>query len=349
MVNCGRIVYVDSMKGIAILLMVMGHVIAWQFPNPNEILNDSPRSAMFLFRFIYSFHMPLLMFCSGLFALHIKDYSLKNVGKAIWKRFLTLIVPFFCAGLIQNIIKPNQLFDYWFLWMLFQFIVVVLLIDWLCSFIPKYGQILSTISIVVISLSVHLFYHKFYFLEHKPLIDVDHWRFFLFFCMGVICARYDLCTKWLSKNWVYSLALLVFGFLTYWCTIMGNYIPKQSITWCLIPISAIVACVYLFKEGLANNQSRSLMWLQDIGRHSLEIYIIHFFFLFRIYPIGEFVLEQANTDGGGRTIFFAQATTSFVASVIIIALCYLVMNIINKSNILSQMLLGRKSEMKNEQ
>ena len=343
-----RIAYIDSIKGLAILLMVMGHVIACQFPSWQEALNDAPRTTMLVWRIIYSFHMPLLMFCSGLFALRIKDYTLKNVGIVLWKRFQTLIVPFFCAGLIQNIIKPNNPFDYWFLWMLFQFIVAVLLIDWICSMLPKYKQIVSTIVIVVLTLLVHLYYHKFYFLENLPLLDVGHWNQFPFFSMGVICARYDLCTRWFSKNRVYTLSLAAFGFLTYWCTIMGNHIPKQSITWCLIPISAIVACVYLFKEGLANNQSHSLMWLQDIGRHSLEIYIIHFFFLFRMYPVGEFVLEQANAGGGGGTIFFVQTTTSFVASAIIIALCYIVMNIINKSNVLSQVLLGRKSEMKDK-
>ena len=343
-----RIGYVDSMKGLAILLMVMGHVIAWQFPNPVAMLNDAPRSAMLVWRIIYSFHMPLLMFCSGLFALRIKEYTLKNIVATIWKRFLTLIVPFFCAGLIQNIIKPNNPFDYWFLWMLFQFILIVMFIDWLCSLLPKYQQDVSSVLIIISALIVHVFYGKYAWLEQLPFLDLGHTNMYPYFCMGVICARFDLCTKWFSKNWVYTLALLIFGFLTYWCTIMGYHIPKQSITWCLIPISAIVVCVYLFKKGLASNQSHSLMWLQDIGRHSLEIYIIHFFFLFRMYPVGDYVLEQANTNGGGRTILFVQIITSFTASLIIIALSYIVMNVINKSNILSQILLGRKSETKDE-
>ena len=60
--------------------------------------------------------------------------------------------------------------------------------------------------------------------------------------------------------------------------------------------------------------------------------------------IGDFVLEQANTIGGGRTIFVVQAVSSFVASIIIIILSYIVMNVINKSKILSPLLLGRKSE-----
>lgn len=49
-----RISYIDQLKGIAILLVVLGHVIGY---------NNCEDS--FLWRFIYSFHMPLFMFISG--------------------------------------------------------------------------------------------------------------------------------------------------------------------------------------------------------------------------------------------------------------------------------------------
>lgn len=49
-----RISYIDQLKGIAILLVVLGHVIGY---------NNCENS--FLWRFIYSFHMPLFMFISG--------------------------------------------------------------------------------------------------------------------------------------------------------------------------------------------------------------------------------------------------------------------------------------------
>lgn len=44
-----RIEYVDYMRGIAIILVVMGHLIQFNgFPTSNPV-----------FEFIYSFHMPL--------------------------------------------------------------------------------------------------------------------------------------------------------------------------------------------------------------------------------------------------------------------------------------------------
>lgn len=340
--NHSRIDYIDSMKGLAILLMVMGHVIAWQFPNPVAMLNDDgPRSTMFLFRFIYSFHMPLLMFCSGLFVIRGIGISLRDVGMSIWKRVQSLILPSIFTGGLLWLQRGN--FGYWFLWTLFQFIVISLLLYYVCERIPKYGKHVYVTILCFISLGTMLFLPKLMPFERLPLIDIGHLRFFPYFCFGIICNQYKLIEKVMSKNWVYTISLLIFGFLTYWITIEGNHIPKQSVTGCVLPISAIVLLIYLFKEGLSG-ASKAELWLQKLGKHSLEVYILHLFFLFPMYRVGEYVQEHVNNVVGGQLVFFVQTITSLIVSVVIVYLCYLVMNIINKSSLLSLLLLGRKSE-----
>lgn len=334
-----RIGYIDSLKGLAILLMVMGHVISCQFPSWNVAERESPYITLLVWRLIYSFHMPLLMFCSGLVALHIKEYTWKTVGNMLWKRACTLLLPFFTVGAIRYWTVGGKFLDYWYLWILFQFIIVVIAIDGLCSKLPKNGRVVSSCVIIISAVLVHIVWKYFMNYEEMPFIDVWHWNLFPYFCMGVICARYDLCTKWFSREWVYTIALLVFGGLTYWITIVGNRIPKISLTGCLVPISAIVMLVYFFKNG-KNETSVVEKWLQNHGRNSLEIYVIHFFFLFKMHRVGTFVIEQANT-GSGTTIFFVQTMTSLIASIVIILFCYVVMSSIHKSSLLSVILLGR--------
>lgn len=341
-----RIGYIDSLKGLAILLVVMGHVIPHFYPNWREVLyEDGNTSAMSLWMIIYSFHMPLFMFCSGLFALRIKEYTWKAVVSTIMKRACTLLLPFFAAGYLKYLTMGGGFLDYWFLWQLFLFMIVVITIDRLCSLLPKYGQEVSTSIIILSALVVYKWCGKLMFMYNPPFIDIEHWNMYPYFCMGIICARYDLCTKWFSKNWVYTLAVAIFGFLTYWVTISGNSIPYQGLTIGILPVSAIIFLVYLFKEGLSET-SKPILWLQNIGTSSLEIYIIHVYFLFRLYPIGDFIIEQTKIDGGGRTAFMVQLITSLIVSVIIILLCYAVIHVINKSKVLSQVLLGRKSEIK---
>lgn len=49
-----RVQYIDRLKGLAIILVVMGHIFG--FNQPEDGINT----------FIYTFHMPLFMFLSGL-------------------------------------------------------------------------------------------------------------------------------------------------------------------------------------------------------------------------------------------------------------------------------------------
>ena len=53
-----RIDYIDRMKGLAIFLVVMGHVSGMAFAQSDDVV----------YIVISSFHMPLFMFLSGLVA-----------------------------------------------------------------------------------------------------------------------------------------------------------------------------------------------------------------------------------------------------------------------------------------
>ena len=84
-----RIEYIDIARGIAIILMVIGHVVdqGWK----REV--------------IFSFHMPLFIIASGLF---YKDKSLKENIKNI---FMKLILPYVICTLIVNILLTDKIED----------------------------------------------------------------------------------------------------------------------------------------------------------------------------------------------------------------------------------------------
>lgn len=75
-----RLFYLDVMKGILIILVILGHSI-------QDTISDYQNN--FLFRFIYSFHMPLFFAISGY--LTFKNKYDKTLLK---KRALQLLVPF---------------------------------------------------------------------------------------------------------------------------------------------------------------------------------------------------------------------------------------------------------------
>lgn len=63
--GAGRIALFDNVKGLLIILVVVGHVA-------HPVHNENPAISC-LFDVIYLFHMPLFVFVSGLFAKHAKN------------------------------------------------------------------------------------------------------------------------------------------------------------------------------------------------------------------------------------------------------------------------------------
>lgn len=115
-----RIAWVDALKGFAILMVVLGHIL-------QRFYSDDTLAV----RFIYSFHVPLFMFLSGYVSYKIFAWN------SLEKRFWQLIVPFFsaivldyliyhisqlsigglCDYIVSIILRPDK--GLWFLWALF--------------------------------------------------------------------------------------------------------------------------------------------------------------------------------------------------------------------------------------
>ena len=117
-----RIDYIDIAKCFAILCVVIGHVLCYDLYGFDHAWKKSS-----LMRFIYSFHMPLFIFLSGLVSVTIIER--KFFINDIVKRMHTLLAPFAIVGGIYSLcINGNFqfLFDdmkdgYWYLWVLFAF------------------------------------------------------------------------------------------------------------------------------------------------------------------------------------------------------------------------------------
>lgn len=118
-----RLLYLDSLRGFAILLVVVGHLI--QFNYNDGLLNP-------VFNIIYSFHMPLFFFLSGCsrnISENVKGVaviSLRDFGKEIWNKLINLIIPSVTWTILVPLFFQNKidiqyssLSSYWFLNILF--------------------------------------------------------------------------------------------------------------------------------------------------------------------------------------------------------------------------------------
>ena len=81
--NNKRFEWIDILKGIGIILVVVGH---------SNFSFAKATTAMFIQKYIYSFHMPLFFFVSGY--LFVKDkYS--NFKRFLRVKTKTLMIPYF--------------------------------------------------------------------------------------------------------------------------------------------------------------------------------------------------------------------------------------------------------------
>lgn len=132
-----RLVYIDILKGIAIILVVMGHMFV-----PYTDYLQSPINQM-----IYSVHMPLFIFLSGL-VFHLSQ-SKKATRTTIIKRALSLLLPFFCFSAVYcfaknisytDMLLKNEMHNgYWFSLVLFEIILISIIAEYALTFIKSGG------------------------------------------------------------------------------------------------------------------------------------------------------------------------------------------------------------------
>ena len=97
-----RLVYFDALKLFAIYLVIWGHCINWYQLGHGEY--DA------IYRYIYSFHMPLFMMISGYFSYSSMQLTAYSFFK---KKFKNLIYPCISWGVILWIIvEPTHSFQY---------------------------------------------------------------------------------------------------------------------------------------------------------------------------------------------------------------------------------------------
>lgn len=123
-----RVEYIDKLKGMTIMLVVMGHLAEHSMG-----INDAPFNVMY-----GSFHMPLFMFLSGIFAYKsFSTYSGAEIAGWMKKKFLRVFVPFITVGGFYGLVNTGNPLDvyigtiggYWFLPALFMCMLLGLVVN----------------------------------------------------------------------------------------------------------------------------------------------------------------------------------------------------------------------------
>lgn len=274
----------DIARGIGIFLVVLGHSF------PDDKFNNNPLYA-YIYKFIYSFHMPLFFIVSGFFAYKIYNIvNLSQYKKFIEGKFKRLMVPYLAISLIAIPIKlymnryaarpidlnglivdvllypagngtiyhtgtPIQYF--WFIYTLFFIFAVMPLLNK----IPIKVVLIITAILNVIPLNkMPLFY----------VWGVIHYLIYIY--LGIYFNRiYEEYEKFKYKKLLVVITLIALVLINL-KSVSAQFYYMYSLTTALIGSVLFVNISYL----MANNKLGEIF--KYIGNYSYDIYLFSWFF-----------------------------------------------------------------------
>jgi fucose 4-O-acetylase-like acetyltransferase len=269
-----RIAWVDTARGFGIILVVVGHAIGGLVAG--HLMPWTP-TTRFIDDWIYTFHMPLFFFLSGLFIS--RSLGLRWTSFALDK-LCTIAYPYFVWSTITVLIKvalgwltnyPNTLFDlvlipyrpiaqYWFFYVLFILLLTV-------SALLKLGirpWAIFLISFLIYPGVLPFFSHGWYILRWTS-------AFAIYFAVGATIgwARNLATISGIPRGWLFGISV---------CGLLGaslgglSELPHGVALEPILAMSGIFGTVALAVLIATSKLDAAIGFL---GRHSLEIYVAH--------------------------------------------------------------------------
>lgn len=273
-----RIKWIDSCKGFATTLVVLGHVLCGYLDA--GLFDDQKRIMETISNWIYSFHMALFFSISGyVFYIAYGDDSVYKKSKYNEKIknfvivYLSFSIVLWCFKMIFSsaVNSPLKLLDlilipiapispYWYMWNL---IIYYLLFAWMIHNRVSDKKMLFfyiTCSVVA-SFTPHItsnIRNLFYYL--------------VTFYFGVVLAK-TKC-RLLSNPWIVSGSMISFIIAIYFTFIRNVKLSSIKGGNLFFALSSTIVIFYIFTKMMYSWNSRLL---GAIGRYSIEIYLLHCF------------------------------------------------------------------------
>lgn len=326
-----RIVWVDSLKGLLILFVIMGHCIA-------TTIGNNAANSDYWWCLIYSFHMPAFIAISGYLNYRSDRSNPMQVGKVVNRRFQQLMIPFLVWSVIKYAVEGDLLNCYncilyptntfWFLWALFFIVALFSFFDWVAQKAMIKQEVIMGAACLGCAATMLV-------LKDIRIFGIQYvLYYFIFYCLGYYINKYCLFT---NKVWALVLLLLA------WFTMGSFWHPRELPEF--IPFTGGLATtfrfVYKFSVALVgvfaifslvqltmNKNGKIVKLISSIGSVSLGIYTFHLTFV-------NICVNQL------RSCISSDTTLVFFSFVILSSLSYIATTLISKWRWSARIFLGK--------
>lgn len=333
---------IDIVRGIAILMVVMGHALSAFRGSENT----------FIYNVIFAVQMPLFMIISGYVAIYSKPVdSFAAFGKRLLRRTVALMLPWLVWTVIRYFIfAPQQsIFNYisyllghmdtgyWFLASLWT-IDLIFNLSSLFSSLGKQKHLKKYSKLFVQCVYIGLLFVVLFIIGWLIGLNVFAIRYSLyylpFFCLGYLFAY--VYSDVAGKKWFEVLSAAVvaacgvaFAVLCVKFNVLGSDNSISNIA--LRIITSLSGCAVIFWT-ISKLPCTAKVWsvIKFYGMHSLELYITHYFFLNLVSAEG---IELFSAFG--VPVLLMNYAISIIGSTVLIY-------VINSNFISKMILLGKK-------
>jgi fucose 4-O-acetylase-like acetyltransferase len=355
-----RLGWLDALRGFTMLLVVTNHVALKSFGM--QIRWSAALQFFLLFR------MPLFFFISGYLAYKAsRVWNARTLGELTLKKLRVQIIPtavFFMLFLamipttpfidsLNEALASSMKAGYWFtlvlLYMLLTFYLFSYVESKLSSFFPLVASFLLPL-LFIISLG---FFETCYlprqfswalghkgppnaFLNYSSLVEM--FRYFPFFLYGAMVHRHwERAQRLMDSRWFFPV-VVVLALLTTLEVIKWHYLRME---WASLPhtlaMFLLLTMVFMFFRHYSDffsDKTALGRGLQFIGRRTLDIYLLHYFFLPKLPMVGEFFHVN-------RHNFILDTTAALAVALVVVAFCVITSQLLRVSPFLKKYLFGR--------
>lgn len=320
-----RIVYIDQLKGISMFLVVLGHVIWFSLDMPESLL----------LKLIASFHVPTFMFLAGYMA-----YKPTQTNWIFYfvKKIRTLLFPFIFIGSLYTLCQHESLINdlllgkmkngYWFIFVLFEIFILFAPFSYISQKINKSPKLFIDIIIFgIASLTVQSIF--IFHILPDSISNFFMWNIvtknFQLFLLGYLFHKYYKLDKILQVDYIFTFSLIMF---IIFFILRDRYYMLSNLLCAIFGTFCAVSLCRRYTETLPLGK----VW-SYIGKLSLDIYVLHYFFIINIAQLQFLFISNQNMS--------LLILISMLSTALIIFLSIFVSKIISSSSILNYLILGK--------
>ena len=175
------------------------------------------------------------------------------------------------------------------------------------------------------------------FMNYSSLVEMI--RYFPFFLYGAIVHRYwDRAQRLMDSRWFFPVVVLL-ALITTIEVIKWHYFRLE---WASLPhtlaMFLLLTMVFMFFRHYSDffsDKTALGRGLQFIGRRTLDIYLLHYFFLPKLPMVGEFFRVN-------RHNFILDTTAALAVALVVVAFCVITSQLLRVSPFLKKYLFGRE-------